>query len=123
MTAKRTRPCDALDRIFHEPNRLCVVSALCAAGDGLVFTELRHLTALTDGNLSRHLKALEEAGIVKITKAFVRGKPQTTIRVTSDGMRQFASYLETLEKVLVSARQAVARDAASGLARPRLNRA
>ena len=59
---------NSLERIFHEPNRMAILSALCAAGDPLSFTELKALSGLTDGNLSRHLKALEEAGIIRIQK-------------------------------------------------------
>lgn len=56
-----------LDRVFHEKGRLGIVSSLAAQADGLTFSELEGLCALTDGNLSRHLQVLEEAGYVEIT--------------------------------------------------------
>lgn len=49
---------DPLERIFHEPNRLAVMSHLAAAAQGLTFPALRDACGLTDGNLNRHLKAL-----------------------------------------------------------------
>ena len=100
----------ALERIFHEPNRMAILSALCAAGDPLSFTELKSLSGLTDGNLSRHLKALEEAGVIRIRKAFVGVKPQTTVALTEKGLKRFDDYLSALSDVLKKAKQAMAAD-------------
>ena len=71
MHRDETSPYEALERIFHEPNRLAILSALCAADDGLAFTELRDACDLTDGNLNRDLKVLEAADIIRIKKLFV----------------------------------------------------
>ena len=55
---------DALERLFHEPSRLAIMSALAAAERaGLTFTELKEQCRLTDGNLNRHLAALEDSEI------------------------------------------------------------
>ena len=54
-------PYEALERIFHEPSRLAIMSELCAVHQGLAFNELKERCGLTDGNLSRHLAALEKA--------------------------------------------------------------
>ncbi len=99
---------DAPDRIFHEPNRLAIMSALCAAGDGLPFTELRDTCRLTDGNLNRHLKMLEDAGAVRLEKKFVASKPRTTVFVTRRGIDQFNDYLVALSDLLNKARRAMA---------------
>ena len=114
---------DALERIFHEPNRLAIMSALAAAPRGRAFTEIRDECSLTDGNLSRHLKALEEAGAVRIRKAFVAGKPLTTVHLTAWGLERFSEYLAALAKVLRAAQQAVVPEkttarAGAGLWRP-----
>ncbi len=98
---------DILERLFHEPSRLAIMSALCAAEDGLTFGELKDTCDLTDGNLSRHLKALEEAGAVRIDKAFVGAKPRTTVRLTAAGLDRFREYLDALEEVLEKARHAL----------------
>lgn len=98
----------ALERIFHEPNRMAILSALCAASEALTFTELKTLSGLTDGNLSRHLKALEEAGVIRIRKAFVGVKPQTSVALTDRGLKRFEEYLSALADVLKKAKQAVA---------------
>ena len=100
----------ALERIFHEPNRMAILSALCAAGEALTFTELKSLSGLTDGNLSRHLKALDEAGVIRIRKFFVGVKPRTTVALTDKGLKRFDVYLCALSDVLRKARQAVATD-------------
>jgi DNA-binding transcriptional ArsR family regulator len=112
MTAPARDPA-ALERLFHEPSRLAILSALCAARDGLSFTELRDACRLTDGNLSRHLKALEEDGVVKIRKAFVDDKPRTTVALTRDGLTRFSLYLDTLSAVLQDARRAARQERAA----------
>jgi DNA-binding transcriptional ArsR family regulator len=109
MTDARHDPAGALERLFHEPNRLAILSALCTARSGLAFTDLRDTCRLTDGNLNRHLKALEEAGIVRVHKAFVNDKPRTTVSLTRGGLARFHRYLEKLEGVLQEARRAARR--------------
>lgn len=107
-TPTRTEnPYDALEKIFHEPNRLSIMSAVCAAEDGLAFTDLKLACGLTDGNLNRHLKALEETGVVKIRKAFVDNKPRTTVHITRTGLDRFNEYLAALTEVLEKARNAM----------------
>lgn len=104
---------EALERLFHEPNRLAIMSTLCAERAGLSFTALREACRLTDGNLNRHLKALEEAGAVRVQKKFVDGKPQTSVRLSALGLRRFAEYLEALHHVLRQAKDALATEARS----------
>jgi DNA-binding PadR family transcriptional regulator len=71
---------------------------------------------LTDGNLNRHLKTLEEEGIVRVQKAFVNDKPRTTVSLTRGGLARFNQYLEKLEVVLQDARRASRRERVSARA-------
>jgi len=96
-------PYAVLKSVFHEPNRLSIMSALCNASDGMTFNELKEECDLTDGNLSRHLKALEDEKAVRIKKTFVKSKPQTTIYLTDRGRDSFIEYLQALEEVLKQA--------------------
>ena len=89
-----------LDRVIHERARLSVLTSLSAHPKGLLFGDLKQLCALTDGNLSRHLDVLAKDGLVKIDKAFVANRPQTTCRVTAQGRKRFREYLSHLERVL-----------------------
>lgn len=102
-----TTPTAALEKIFHEPNRLSIMSALCAAEEGMSFPELKQACDLTDGNLNRHLKVLSEHSAVRIKKKFVDDRPRTTVTLTSSGLARFQEYLAALEQVLVSARAAL----------------
>ncbi len=106
MKTTPASPFDALERIFHEPNRLAIISALCAADSGVPFTDLKTTCRLTDGNLSRHLKALEETGAIRVDKSFVQLRPRTTVSLTKTGLRRFNEYLAALTEVLEHARQA-----------------
>jgi len=102
-----SNPFEALEKIFHEPNRLSIMSALCAADKGLSFTELKKECDLTDGNLNRHLKALQEAKAIKIQKAFVDDKPKTTVSISKKGLDRFNEYLAALSEVLAAAKKAM----------------
>ena len=105
MTEDKESIYNALERIFHEPNRLAIMSTLCAAGkDGVTFSDLKASCRLTDGNLNRHLKVLEESEVVQLRKEFVKAKPRTTVLLTKRGMQRFQEYLEALGEVLKQAR-------------------
>lgn len=91
---------EGLDRVLHEKARLGILTSLVAHPDGLKFGELRGLCALTDGNLSRHLDVLRESGLVEVWKGFERRRPQTLVRLTTEGRRRFIAYLEELERVV-----------------------
>lgn len=100
-------PYDALGKVFHEPNRLAIMSALCASSGGMTFVELKSACGLTDGNLNRHLKVLEQGGAIKIKKEFVDAKPRTTVIVTAKGVNRFNEYLGALSAVLTKAKKAL----------------
>ena len=98
---------DGLDRVIHEHARLSVLTSLITHAQGLTFGELKQLCALTDGNLSRHLQVLEEAGLVTIFKGMEHNRPLTLCRVTSQGRKRYIEYLSVLERVLTDAGAAV----------------
>ncbi len=100
MPTRHDNPYQALKRVFHEPNRLAIVSALCPAGNGLTFGELKDECDLTDGNLSRHLRMLEESNIIFIRKEFIDSRPRTTVFLSDIGRDRFVDYLVALEEVL-----------------------
>jgi len=91
---------DGLDRLFHEKARLGILTSLVSYPNGIGFTQLRALCGLTDGNLSRHMQILEEAGLVELRKGFEGKRPHTNCRITDDGRNRFAEYLRVLEDVL-----------------------
>jgi DNA-binding transcriptional ArsR family regulator len=96
-----------LEKIFHEPNRMAIMSVLCAAEKGLSFNELKTACKLTDGNLSRHLKVIQQAGAVEIHKSFVADKPRTTVVISKSGLDRFGEYLGAIAEVLETARKAL----------------
>jgi DNA-binding MarR family transcriptional regulator len=80
---------DGLDRVIHEKSRLSVLTSLVAHPKGLVFGDLKQMCALTDGNLSRHLQVLQEAGLIDIEKGYDHNRPQTVCRITPEGRRRY----------------------------------
>lgn len=91
---------DGLDRVLHEKARLGMLSSLMANPQGLVFAELKELCNLTDGNLSRHLQVLQEAGLVEIWKGTQGKRPQTLVRMTEQGRERFMMYINVLERIV-----------------------
>jgi DNA-binding PadR family transcriptional regulator len=64
------------------------------------FIYLREKVNATDGNLSVHLKKLEDAGYVSVKKEFIKRKPRTTYSISKNGRKAFEAYLEHLEKLI-----------------------
>jgi DNA-binding MarR family transcriptional regulator len=91
---------EGIDRVLHEKARLGILTSLLSHRDGLVFGQLRDLCSLTDGNLSRHLTTLQEAGLVEIWKGYKGKRPQTLVRLTTSGRTKFLEYLGVLESIV-----------------------
>jgi len=94
---------EGLDRLLHEKARLGILTSLAARADGILFTDLKGLCNLTDGNLSRHLTVLQEAGLVDIHKGYRGRRPQTLCRLTDAGRKRYLDYIAVLESVLADA--------------------
>ena len=92
-----------LDRVIHEKGRLAIMSMLAASPE-LSFTELRDALSMTDGNLTSHLRTLQEAGYVAVSKSFQDNRPLTTCSLTAAGKKAFANYIDLLEQVVQQAK-------------------
>ena len=88
-----------LDRVIHEKGRLAIMSMLAASPE-LSFTELRDALKMTDGNLTTHIRTLQEAGYVSVTKSFQNNRPLTTCALTAGGKRAFTNYINLLENII-----------------------
>jgi DNA-binding MarR family transcriptional regulator len=91
-----------LDPVIHAQARLRVTATLAALapGDRLTFPRLQQLLDVTAGNLSTHLRKLEEAGYVEVTKAHERRTPVTYVALTTTGRRAFEQYRDSLRSLL-----------------------
>ena len=91
-----------LDETIHQPTRLRIMSLLVSleARDRLAYGFVQHHLGLTPGNLTTHLRKLEDAGYVTIAKEFHGAKPRTWIEATAAGRGAFAVYLQNLERAL-----------------------
>lgn len=93
-----------LDRVIHEKGRLSIMSLLAASPE-MSFTELRDQLRMTDGNLTQHLRTLQQAGYVAITKTFHNRRPLTTCSLTGVGREAFARYIDLLEQIVRQSRE------------------
>lgn len=98
MTART----EELDPVIHSQARLRIMTTLCAlpAGDRLTFPRLQGLLDATAGNLSTHLRRLEDAGYVAVTKGFAGRVPRTEVEATTAGRRAFEDYVAALRALL-----------------------
>jgi len=101
---------DGLDRVIHEKARLGLLTSLMAHAKGLAFADLKQLCGLTDGNLSRHLQVLQDAGLVEIIKGYEGNRPHTTCRLTRAGRKRFLDYLAVLEQLVRDAAKAAGKE-------------
>jgi DNA-binding MarR family transcriptional regulator len=88
-----------LDRVIHEKGRLAIMSMLAASPE-LSFTELRDTLAMTDGNLTSHMRTLQEAGYVSVAKSYQNNRPLTTCTLTAAGKKAFTAYINLLEDIV-----------------------
>ena len=88
-----------LDRVIHEKGRLGIMSML-AATPGLAFTELREALGMTDGNLTTHLKTLQQSGYVVLSKTYSQQRPLTTCALTESGETAFRRYVNLLDDLV-----------------------
>jgi DNA-binding MarR family transcriptional regulator len=88
-----------LDRLIHEKGRLAIMSMLAAAPE-LSFTELRDTLGMTDGNLTTHIKTLQQEGYVSVAKSYQNNRPLTTCSLTPVGRKAFTDYINVLEKIV-----------------------
>ncbi len=91
-----------LDDLIHQPTRLRIMAALVAleAEVKAEFSLLRDMLELTDGNLSAHLRTLEEAGYVAVEKGYVGRRPRTWVQVTEAGRQAFENHVNALEAII-----------------------
>lgn len=93
---------DELDPVIHAQARLRIMAALSTldTDEAISFPRLQELLDMTAGNLSTHLRKLEDAGYVDITKTHRGRTPITYLALSTRGRRAFEDYMDTLRTVL-----------------------
>ncbi|GII67151.1 MarR family transcriptional regulator [Sphaerisporangium krabiense] len=98
-TGGGAHPRHDLDQLIHTPVRLSIMAALVTA-EKVEFRFLRDTIEVSDSLLSKHTLVLEEAGYVKVEKAFISKKPGTWLSLTPAGRAAFQEYVTVLEKIM-----------------------
>ena len=88
-----------IDRVIHEKGRMAIMSLLAASPE-LSFTEMRETLAMTDGNLTSHIRTLQEAGYVAVAKTYQNNRPLTTCSLTAAGRKAFSTYIDLLDQIV-----------------------
>lgn len=87
--------------LLHDSRRLAVVSMLAVGATGAeAFTLIREKTGLTAGNLSSHVRTMENAGMVSITKQFQGRRPLTTVKLTEQGRLVHDQFIREMEAII-----------------------
>lgn len=101
MDSRKEKTGKDLNRVIHERTRFLILAALAGSGDQTrSFNDLKKELELTSGNLSVHLKCLEDAGYVRIKKKFVERKPLTLVILNQEGLRSLDDYLRNMENII-----------------------
>ncbi len=93
-----------IDDLIHSRIRTAIMAVLISI-DEADFTFLKEKVNATDGNLSVHLRKLEEAGYINVKKSFLARKPVSRYKITSKGHKAFESYIQNLEQLLNNSKQ------------------
>lgn len=88
-----------IDDVIHGRVRLSVMAYLSGAG-AADFTLLRSKVGVTDGNLSVHIRKLEEAGYIKVEKKFSDRRPLTICHLTKKGREAWIAYMARMERLM-----------------------
>ena len=91
-----------IDDVIHGRLRLGIMAYLSTVSPA-IFGELRDKVGATDGNLSTHLRKLEEAGYVELEKRFVGRLPQTRVHLTEAGRKAWLTWLERMQALMKAA--------------------
>ena len=91
-----------LDETIHQPTRLRIMTLLAAQGadDRVAYGFVQKELGLTGGNLTAHLRKLEDADYIAMSKEFIDAKPRTWIEATDTGRQAYARYLDNLRQAL-----------------------
>jgi DNA-binding MarR family transcriptional regulator len=92
-------PSQLLDDTIHQRVRLGILAVLNEA-DQADFGFLKETLELSDGNLSRHLRVLEEAGYVRIEKGYEERRPRTWVNATKRGRKALSTHLAALQQLI-----------------------
>jgi len=95
----KTETFSQLNKVIHEKGRMAIMSAL-AANPEMSFKELKESLGMTDGNVSVHIRTLQQAGYVIVSKTFLKNRPHTTYRMTLMGIESFKEYIDLLEEIV-----------------------
>ncbi|MCD5414823.1 MAG: transcriptional regulator [Clostridiales bacterium] len=89
------------NKAIHERARLIILTYLASTTSSKVlFTELKDKLELTSGNLSVQLRNLEKVGYINIDKKIVGNRPETTVILTKEGLKNFKEYLLMMESII-----------------------
>jgi DNA-binding MarR family transcriptional regulator len=93
---------DELDPVIHASARLRITATLATldSGESIAFPRLQELLDMTAGNLSTHVRKLEDAGYVAVEKTHKGRTPVTYLALTKQGRRAFEDYTEALRALL-----------------------
>ncbi|MEC3979504.1 winged helix-turn-helix domain-containing protein [Amycolatopsis sp. H20-H5] len=100
-------PKAGLDPVIHPLARLSICGLLAAGADWVDFATVRESVGVSDSVLSKHSKALEEAGYLEVRKGAVGRRPRTWFRLTGQGRLAFGAHVAWLQNAAQNAAQSV----------------
>jgi hypothetical protein len=93
-----------LDPLLHSQLRLAIISML-VSNDEVDFNYIKDYTKATSGNISIQIKKLQDAGYIEVVKSFKNNYQNTSLKITSKGLKAFEEYVESLKQYINKADQ------------------
>lgn len=92
----------AIDDVIHGRLRLGIIAYLSAVSNA-TFSEVRDKVGTSDGNLSTHIRKLEQAGYLEVEKRFVGKRPQTRLHLSKTGRKAWLAWLDQMQALMRAA--------------------
>ena len=89
-----------LDQVFSalsDATRRRIVERL--VGGPATVSELASPSGMSLPGFMKHLRVLEDAGLIAVTKAFVGKRPRTSLALTPQGRLDWAEHLRVLREI------------------------
>ncbi|GGU79532.1 MarR family transcriptional regulator [Streptomyces albospinus] len=89
-----------LDPVIHQLPKLSICALLAAGPQWVEFRTVRETTGLSDSMVSKHSRALEDAGHIEIRKGGIGRRPCTWFRMTPLGQARYGRHVAALQRLL-----------------------
>lgn len=86
--------------LLNDRVRLSILAALISANGEVPFSELIDVLNVSKGNLSAHMRKLEDEELIEVKKEFHERKPRTSLLITKKGRKELKAYVTAVASLI-----------------------